>query len=119
MSPYLSTAFTHMRFLPSMDSGMYCQCRSLDELLSTSRVIASVRSDATVDPFYKKSGPSTALRGSTLTMAGKITPSSKALLASTASKSLWGPLILGPHSTKIVFSQGRMGVMPRDEIVGV
>ena len=45
---YLRAVFAHMRFFASVNSSMYRQCRPLDELLVTTRIIADVRSHPSV-----------------------------------------------------------------------
>ena len=49
---YLSTSFTHMRFLASVDALMDGQSRTLNKLLATVRVLAHVRSNTAVDTLY-------------------------------------------------------------------
>lgn len=48
---YLATLLAHMRLFACVYSGMDCQCRSLDELLSAVGRIAHMRSMTRVDAF--------------------------------------------------------------------
>jgi hypothetical protein len=50
---YLATSFTHMRLLTSVNTLMYSQGRTLNELLAASWVITDMGSDTTVNPFYR------------------------------------------------------------------
>ena len=52
---YLRAVFAHVRFFASVDSSMHCQCRPLDELLVTARVITDVRSHPGMYTLYDAS----------------------------------------------------------------
>jgi hypothetical protein len=51
---YLATSLAHMGLLASVHSLMDGQGRTLNELLVATRMITDVRSDTTVDSFYRK-----------------------------------------------------------------
>ncbi len=49
---YLATTLAHVRLFTGVDARVYCQRRSLDELLVAARIFADMRSNATMDTFY-------------------------------------------------------------------
>ncbi len=55
---YLATSLALVRLLARVHAGMHGQSGALDELLSTSRIIAHVRTNTAVDTLWRRNGQS-------------------------------------------------------------